>query len=243
MISIFKKELGYFFSSLTGYIVMIVFLVMTGAFIWIFSSTSVLNYNYASLGQLFAIGPIAFMFLIPAITMQSFADENQNGTLEFLLTKPLRDIDIVLGKYLAVCVLIVLALIPTLIYYYSIYKLGSPVGNIDGGAVVGSYMGLFMLGAIFASVGLFVSSISTNQIVAFIASAFACFALFWVFDFISQLPFAYGRFDNLIQSFGIEYHYENINKGRIDSRDIVYFLSLIAMFLWLSIVSLQKRKW
>lgn len=242
MISILKKEIAQFFSSLTAYIVLIVFLVFTGSFIWIFSSTSVLNYNYASLGQLFAIAPIAFMFLIPAITMQSFSEENQRGTLEFLLTKPLRDTDIVLGKYLATLVLILLALLPTLVYYFSIYKLGSPPGNIDTGAVIGSYIGLVLLGAMFAAIGLFISSISNNQIVAFISSAFACFALFWFFDFISQLPVAYGRYDYFIRSLGMEYHYENISKGRIDSRDIIYFISLTVLFIWLTTVSLKNRK-
>jgi len=222
---------------------MVVFLILTGSFIWVFSSTSVFNYNYASLGQLFTIGPIAFMFLVPAITMQSFADENQQGTLEFLLTKPLSDLDIVLGKYLATCFLILMALIPTSVYYFSIYSLGSPPGNIDGGAVVGSYIGLFLLGAIFAALGLFISSLTSNQIVSFILSAFGCFAVFWLFDFMASLPFAYGRLDSFIQSLGVQYHYDNISKGRIDSRDLVYFLSLVVFFIWLTIISLQKRNW
>lgn len=242
MLSIFKKEVSYFLSSLTGSIVIIVFLLLTGSFIWIFSSTSVFNYNYASLGQLFAIGPIAFMFLIPAITMQSFADENQRGTLEFLFTKPLRDLDIVLGKYLATCFLIFLSLIPTLIYYYSIIKLGSPEGNIDSGATMGSYIGLFLLGAVFAALGLYISSNSNNSIVAFILSAFGCFVLFWAFGFLADLPMFYGKTDNLIRSLGLEYHYESISKGRIDSRDVVYFLSLIAFFIWLTYQTMQRRK-
>jgi ABC-2 type transport system permease protein len=202
-----------------------------------------MNYNYASLGQLFAIGPIAFMFLIPAITMQSFSEENQQGTLEFLITKPLTDWDIVLGKYLATCFLIILALIPTTVYYFSIYCLGSPVGNIDTGAVIGSYIGLFLLGSIFAAIGIFISSLSSNQVVSFILSAFACFIMFWFFDFISSLPVFFGKTDSLIKSIGIEYHYENISKGRIDLRDLVYFLSLIVLFVWLTIVSLERRKW
>lgn len=243
MLSIFRKEVSYFFSSLTGYIVLIVFMLLTGSFIWIFSSTSVFNYNYASLGQLFAIGPIAFMFLVPALTMQSFASENEKGTLELLFTKPLSDIDIVGGKYLATCFLILLALVPTLVYYYSIHQLGSPPGNIDFGATMGSYIGLLLLGCVFAAIGLFVSSLTSNPIVSFILTAFACFAMFWFFGFLSQLPSIYGKMDNLIQSFGLEYHYENISKGRIDSRDIIYFLSIIAFFIWLTIVSLQRRKW
>lgn len=241
MISVFKKELHQFFSSLTAYIVLLAFLILTGSFIWIFSSTSVMNYNYASLGQLFAIAPIAFMFLIPAITMTSFSDERQSGTLELLLTKPLSDIDIILGKYFATLALVIIALLPTLAYYYSIYQLGSPKGNIDTGAVIGSYIGLILLGAIFSAIGIFISSLSSNQIVSFIITAFSCFALFWVFDFISSMPSLYGKLDNLVKSLGIEYHYENISKGRIDTRDIVYFLSLIFLFLWLTFVSLSRR--
>jgi ABC-2 type transport system permease protein len=242
MMSIFRKELSSFFSSLTGYIVLIVFLMLTGSFIWIFSSTSVFNYNYASLGQLFAIGPIAFMFLVPAITMQSFSEEYQKRTLEFLMTKPLRDRDIVLGKYLATVALIFLALIPTFVYFLSIYSLGSPPGNIDSGAVIGSYIGLFMLGAVYAAAGTWISSLSPNQIVSFIASAFACFVLFWAFDFISNLPSIYGKTDSIVKSLGLQYHYDNISKGRIDTRDIIYFISWIVLFLWLTMVSLQKQK-
>ena len=210
---------------------------------WVFASTSVLNYNYASLGQLFAIGPIVFLFLIPAITMQSFAEEKQNRTLEFLTTKPLTDWDIILGKYGASVCLIFMALIPTLIYYYSLYQLGSPIGNIDNGATIGSYIGLFLLGSLFASAGLFVSSITSNQIVAFILSSFACFCLYFFFDFFSQLPIFIGKLDNTIQKLGAMYHYENISQGRIDSRDVIYFVTVIYMFIWLTSVSLQKRHW
>lgn len=243
MLSILKKELTSFFSSLTAYIVIAVFLLFTGSFIWIFSSTSVMNYNYASLGQLFAIGPIAFMFLIPAITMQSFSDEKQQGTLEFLITKPLTDWDIVLGKFFATCLLVVFSLLPTLVYYYSIYQLGSPVGNIDTGAVIGSYIGLFLLGAVFASIGIFISSLNSNQIVSFITTAFACFLMFWAFEFISNLPLFFGKSDSFIKSLGLEYHYENISKGRLDFRDLLYFISIIALFVWLTIVSLARRNW
>ena len=209
---------------------------------WIFDATSVLNYNYASLSQLFAVGPIVFMFLIPAITMQSFAEEKHNQTLEFLFTKPLKNIDIVLGKYLAALTLILLALLPTLIYYYSICQLGSPKYNIDNGAVLGSYIGLFLLGSIFAAVGLFISSLTSNQIVAFIVSAFLCFTLYWSFDFLSSLPAFYGKWDSMVKNLGIEFHYENISKGRIDTRDVIYFLSLIVLFIWLTIASLKFRK-
>lgn len=210
---------------------------------WVFSATSVLNYNYASLGQLFSIAPMVFMFLIPAVTMQSLAEEKQQRTLEFLTTKPLSDLDIVLGKYLACLTLVCIALVPTLIYYYSIVRLGSPVGNIDNGAVVGSYIGLISLAAVFTAIGLFMSSLTNNQIVAFILAAFSCFFVYWAFEFLSNLPIFFGRSDDFVKSLGIEYHYDNISKGRIDSKDIVYFLSLIFLFVWLTLVSLDKRKW
>ena len=243
MISIFIKELNTFFSSLTGYISIVIFLLLTGLFLWVFSDTSIINYNYASLGQLFTIAPLVFMFLIPAITMSSFSDEKQRGTLELLVTKPLTDWDIVAGKYLAALALAIIALIPTLIYYYSIVQLGSPKGNIDTGAVIGSYIGLIFLAGIFTSAGIFLSSITSNQIVAFILTAFVCFLLFWAFDFLSATPLFFGKMDNFVKGLGIEFHYDNISKGRIDTRDIFYFVSMIGLFLWLTIVSLDKRKW
>lgn len=195
------------------------------------------------MSQLFSIGPLVFMFLIPAVTMQMFAEEKQNQTLEFLTTKPLTDWEIILGKYFASLTLIFLALLPTVIYYYSIHQLGSPKGNIDGGAVFGSYIGLFFLAAIFASIGVFMSSLTSNQIVAFILAAFGCFLMYWLFDFMGNLPAFFGKTDDFIKSLGIEYHYNNISQGRIDTRDIVYFISVIGIFLWLTFVSLDRRKW
>ena len=243
MWSIYTKEIQTFFSGLTGYIVLIVFLVLTGMFMWVISDTSVLSYNYASLGQLFSIAPLVFIFLIPAVTMQSFAEEKQQRTMEFLTTKPLRDIDIVFGKFLACLTLVVVAIIPTLIYYYSVVQLGSPVGNIDTGAVIGSYIGLISLAAGFTAIGLFTSSLTSNQIVAFLLAAFACFFIYWVFEFLSNQPVFYGKSDDLIKYLGMEYHYDNISKGRIDSKDIIYFASIIALFVWLTLISLDKRKW
>jgi len=210
---------------------------------WTFSSTSVVNYNYASLSQLFVIAPIIFLFLIPAITMQSFADEYQRGTMEFLTTKPLTDLQIVLGKYFACLTLVGMAMIPTIVYYFSIYNLGSPVGNIDVGEVIGSYIGLFFLAAVFVSIGLLMSSLTENQIVAFILSAFGCFVIYWAFDFISEFPIFFGKWDDFVKYLGVEYHYDNISKGRIDTRDIVYFVSTSALFIWLTYVSLDRRRW
>lgn len=243
MKAILFKEIGSFLSSLTGYISVSIFVVITGLFLWVFSETSIVNYNYASIAQLFTIAPLVFLFLIPAITMNAFSEEKQQGTLELLTTKPLTDFQIVGGKYLACLCLIVLALLPTVIYYFSVHYLGSPRGNIDTGAVIGSYIGLFFLAAIFAAIGIWVSSLTSNQIVAFISTAFMCFIFYWAFDFLSQLPMFYGKIDGTIKNIGIDEHYQNISKGRIDTRDVIYFLSVIGLFIWLTIVSLDKRKW
>lgn len=210
---------------------------------WVFSDTSLLNYNYASMGQLFSIAPIIFMFLIPALTMQSFSEENQKQTIELLTTKPLTDFSIVMGKFLACWSLVVFALVPTVVYYWSIVNLGSPPGNIDTGAVIGSYIGLLLLGGIFTAIGIFTSSLTENIIVSFVLATFFCFVMYWAFEFLSSLPIFYGRSDELVKYFGIEYHYDNISKGRIDSRDVIYFISIIALFVWLTLSQLEKRKW
>lgn len=223
--------------------VLVIFLLITGLFMWVFSDTSVVNYNYASMGQLFTIAPLVFLFLIPALTMQSFADEKQRGTMEFLNTKPLTDFQIVGGKYFACLTLVILALVPTLLYYYSIYQLGAPKGNVDNGAVIGSYTGLMFLSAVYVAVGIFMSSLTENQIVAFILTAFSCFLLYFAFGFLGDLAIFFGKMDDMVKSVGIEYHYENISKGRIDSRDVIYFLSLTGFFIWLTLVSLDKRRW
>ncbi len=223
--------------------VLVIFLLITGLFMWVFSDTSVINYNYASMGQLFSIGPLVFLFLIPAVTMQAFADEKQKGTMEFLTTKPLSDLQIVGGKYFACLTLVFFALLPTLVYYFSIYYLGSPIGNLDNGAVIGSYIGLFLLSAVYCAVGVFMSSITDNQIVAFILTAFSCFILYFAFSFVSELPMFFGTLDDVVKSIGLEYHYDNISKGRIDTRDIVYFLSMSFLFIWCTVVSLDKRRW
>lgn len=243
MISIFKKEINAFFSSLIGYIVIGVFLIMMGLVIWVFPEYSILNYNYATLDQLFSISPMIFMFLIPAICMRSFSEENQSGTIELLLTRPLRDIEIVMGKYLACLALVLFALLPTLIYYYSVHELGSPKGNLDSGAILGSYIGLVFLAAAFVSIGIFASSISNNQIVAFLLATFLCFFVHWGFYFLSSLPIFVGKVDDVVQMLGIDYHYTSISRGVLDTRDLVYFLSLIAVFVMMTLTSLGRRNW
>jgi ABC-2 type transport system permease protein len=240
MVAIFKKEVHAFFSSLIGYLVIGVFLVLLGLIMFVFPDTSVLEYPYATMGQLFDNAPLIFLFLIPAITMRMFAEERQNGTIEFLLTKPVRKADIILGKYLASMTLVVFALLPTLLYYWTISRLGSPPGNLDSGAVLGSYLGLLLLAGCFTAIGLFASTLSTNQITGFVAATFLCFLLYYGFFFFSKLPVFFGRGDVLVQMLGIDFHYEAISKGVIDSRNVIYFLSVIGFFLFGTQLALER---
>ena len=242
MLSIFYKEINSFFSSLIGYIVIGLFLLMVGLMMWFFPDYSLLNYNYASLDQLFEIAPMIFLFLIPAVTMRSMAEENQSGTIELLFTKPITNLNIVLGKYFASLALLALALFPTLIYYYSVYQLGSPVGNLDTGAIIGSYIGLFFLGGGFISIGIFASSITNNQIISFLLAMFLCFFFYWGFDFVSRIPIFVGKTDNIIQQIGMENHYRSISKGLVDTRDLVYFISIIAVFIVFTVNVLVRKR-
>ena len=243
MISIYKKELSSFFGSLIGYIVIAVFLIFTGLVMWVFPDTSVLEYSFASLDSLFYLAPTLFTFLIPAITMKSFAEESQRGTMELLFTKPISEMQIVLGKYFANLTLVIFAILPTLVYFYSIYQLGAPKGNIDTGAVFGSYIGLICLAGVFVAIGLFSSSLTNNQVIAFVIAIFLSFTIHWGFDYISKLSSIWGVWDDLVQKFGIDYHYRSISKGLIDTRDILYFISVISIFLLLTNYILQKKKY
>ncbi len=243
MWTIFRKEISVFFSSLIGYMAVGLFLVVMGLILFVWPQTSLLDGNYATLDQLFDVAPMIFTFLIPAITMRSFAEENQTGTIELLATRPLRDTDIVLGKFFAALALACLALLPTLLYYLTVYQLGSPKGNLDSGAITGSYIGLLMLAGAFTAVGLLASALSNNQIVAFLSAAFLCFLLHWGFDLFSSLPLFAGRGDALIQQFGINAHYASISRGVIDSRDMVYFFSVIIVFLALTAAAVNRHKW
>ena len=243
MLAIFKKEINSFFSSLIGYVVIAVFLILTGLLLFFFRSTSLLEQNIASLDQLFDLAPKIFLFLIPAITMRTFAEEQQNGTIEFLTTKPLRDMQIIFGKYWACLLLVAFALIPTLIYYITIYQLGSPKGNLDSGAIAGSYIGLLLLGAVFVSIGIFASSLTNNQIISFLLAAFLCFFVHWGFDYLSELPVFLGNGDDIVQMLGMDYHYRSISRGIVDLADVVYYISTITLFLLLTKLVLEKRKW
>ncbi len=242
MIAIFKKELNHFFSSLIGYLSIGIFLLITGSLLWFFKG-GVLDYGYATLESLFNLAPVVFLILIPAVTMRSFSEEKNMGTLELLMTKPLRDIDIILGKYLAALVLVIFSILPTFIYFYSVYKLGAPVGNVDTGGVWGSYIGLLFLGASFTAIGIFCSTLSSNQIVAFILAASLCAATYWLFDIISDFPMFSNGLDYFIQQLGINAHYKSISRGIVDTRDIIYFLSVIVLFLAGTKTVLESRKW
>ena len=242
MLSILKKEFNGFLNSLIAYIVITVFLVAIGMFMWVFPESSVLEYGFADLQTLFNMAPWLFLFLIPAITMRSFAEEKREGTIELLLTKPLTDLELVLGKYFAALLLALLALIPTLLYFYSVYELGNPQGNIDSAGVVGSYLGLIFLAGVFAAIGVFASSISDNQIISFVVAVFLCYIIYIGFDLIASIPF-WGSYSYLISQLGISYHYSAISKGLVDSRDVLYFLSVIAIMILATKLVLRSRKW
>jgi ABC-2 type transport system permease protein len=243
MFALLKKEISSFLSSLIGYIVIIVFLLINSLFLWVFPlQFNILDYGFASIDNLFMLSPFVFLFLIPAITMRSFADEQKTGTIELLMTKPLTDIQIIGAKYLAGLVLVLFALLPTLVYFFSVNKLGLPPGNIDMGGTWGSYLGLLFLGAGFVAIGIFASSLAENQIVAFITAVFFCGFLYIGFEFIYSLSL-FGKIDLLIQSLGMNAHYTSMSRGVIDTRDVLYFLSLIAIFLLLTKIKLERRKW
>lgn len=243
MFTLLRKEINAFFNSIIGYVVLIVFLIVNGLFLWVFPlDFNILDFGYANLDGLFMLAPFVFLFLIPAITMRSFADERSYGTIETLFTKPLTDLQIILAKYLAAVVIIVFSLLPTLIYYFSVYQLGMPKGNLDSGAIWGSYLGLLFLGASFAAMGIFASSLTYNQIVAFIIGAGISAFVYLGFEIIYSLSF-FGKADLLIKSLGISSHYASMSRGVIDTRDILYFLSVIALFIMLTHYVLGSRKW
>jgi len=243
MLTLFIKEINTFFSSLIGYLALVVFLLTTGLFLWVFPDSNLPDYGYATLEPLFFTAPWIFMFLIPAITMRSFSEEFKSGTYEILATRPVTDMQIILGKYMAALSLVLFALLPTLVYYYTIYRLGLPPGNIDSGATWGSYIGLLLLGAAFAAIGIFASSLSSNQIVAFLLAVFLCFLFYQSFDYLSKLNVFYAKIDDIVEQIGINAHYQSLSRGVIDSRDVVYFGSFITLFLILTRLVVESRKW
>jgi len=242
MYALLKKEISSFFSSVTGYLVIIVFLTIIGLYMWIFSGEmNILDLGYSSIDTLFGIAPWVFLFLVPAVTMRLFAEEKRNGTLETLLTKPLTDFQIVFAKYLSGLTLVLLALLPTIMYFITVHFFLSPQ-NMDVGGTIGSYIGLFFLASIYVAIGVFASSITNNQIIAFVAGMVISFFFYIGFEYISSLNFL-GNVSVLIDYLGINMHYNSISRGVIDTRDIVYFISIISVFILLTKFVLEKRKY
>ncbi len=227
--TLFRKEVASFFNSLIAYVVFAVFLTGTGLFFWVFPN-NVLETGFASLDMLFEAAPYMFLFLVPAITMRAFSEEMKSRTMEFLTTKPLTDWQIILGKYLAAVFLVFFALVPTLIYYFSVSSLGDPPGNLDNGATIGAYIGLFFLGCIFAAIGIFTSALTDNQIIAFILGVFLCFFFYLGFEFMAGIQ-NLDTINAFLLKLGISEHYQSIRRGVLDSRDVLYFFSFVAVAL------------
>jgi ABC-2 type transport system permease protein len=240
MKAILFKEIKSFFGSPIGYLVIAIFLLINGLFLWVFDGDyNILNSGFADLSPFFTLAPLVLIFLIPAVTMRSFSDEKKQGTLELLLTKPLSVWEIVNGKFLGAFILIIIAVIPTLIYVKIISSLGMPEGNIDMGSTVGSYIGLLFLISSYTAIGIFTSTLSENQIVAFIISVFLCFFIYFVFDGIS--PYL-KSVSTIISAIGIDNHYKSMSRGVIDTRDVIYFISVTFLFLLATVYKLKSFK-
>jgi ABC-2 type transport system permease protein len=232
MLAIFKKEFNSFFTSTIAYLTIGIFLLINGLFLWVFDDDfNILNAGFADLTSFFYLAPWILIFLIPAITMKTFADEFRSGTIEILKTRPITNITLVLGKFFAILTLLIIVLIPTFVYAYSIHELGNPVGNLDYGSIIGSYIGLFLLASSFASIGIFTSTLTKNQVVAFLLGICVVFLFYFGFDAVSSL---FGDYSYTIKLFGMNEHYKSISRGVIDSRDILYFMSIIIFFLFVS---------
>ena len=242
MYAVFKRELFSLLNSLMAYITIGIFLLASGLLLWFFPDTSILDYGYAELNAFFTLAPFLFLFLIPALTMRSFAEERREGTYVLLVLRPITDWQIILAKYFSCLILILFALIPTGVYYFSIYKLGFPEGNIDGGAVIGSYLGLILLAAAYTAIGILSSSVTKNQVVAFAIAVFLCFIAYSGFDAMSKV-FGLRSVESLLLSLSISNHYQSISRGVLDTRDLVYFLTFILLFLGLTKIVIGGRKW
>lgn len=240
MFAILKKEINTFFASPIGYLVIGVFLLLNGLFLWVFKGEfNILDNGLASLSSFFLLAPWILIFLIPAVTMRSFSDEKKQGTLELLVTKPISHFQIVLGKYFGAFALILIALFPTLLYVYTVSQLGNLEGNLDIGSTIGSYFGLLFLIGSYTAIGVFASTLSDNQIVAFIIAVFICFFFYFGFEGLSN----YNIFDNLVymENIGMSAHYNSMSRGVIDTRDLVYFISIAVAFLLFTKLRIQKQ--
>ena len=242
MIALFRKEINKFFSSLTGPLTIVIFLMVNGLLMWIFSGDfNVLDFGYANMDSFFMLAPILFLIFIPAICMRLFSEEYRSGTMEVLLTKPISIWNVVVSKYLAANVLVLFSILPTLIYFISIYFLGETIGNLDVGGIIGSYLGLFMLSSGFIAIGIFASAISSNQVVAFLIAIICNAIVYYGFGILSEVTF-FQNWDLFISNLGIAYHYNVMSKGVIDSRDILYFMSICFLFLMLSKITIQLKR-
>lgn len=240
MKAILFREIKSFFGSPVGYLVVAIFLLLNGLFLWVFDGEyNILNSGFADMTPFFTITPWILIFLIPAVTMRSFSDEKKQGTLELLLTKPLSLWQIVTGKFFGSLLLIVIAVLPTLTYVYTISSLGMPEGNIDLGSTLGSYFGLLFLMGGYTAIGLFTSSMTENQIVAFISSVFLCFVFYFAFDSVAVL---FPTAEAFIASFGMNNHFRSMGRGVIDTRDVLYFVSLSIVFLSFTVYQLKSIK-
>jgi ABC-2 type transport system permease protein len=239
MWSVCKKELRQFFSSLTGYIAIIVFLLVNGLVLFVFEN-NILDFGYATLDRFFQLAPWILLLLIPAVTMRSFAEEFKTGTYEILQTRPLSRWQIIYGKYWGSFIVVLIALLPTIIYIFSIQRLSSNEG-IDTGATIGSYIGLFFLAAVFTAIGICCSSFTNNAVVAFIVSLVSCALLYYGFSAISKMPALSNGADYYVEMAGIDFHYRSISRGLIDTRDVIYFLSVILLFFSITNRNLLKR--
>ena len=242
MKAILFKEFRSFFGSPIGYLVIALFLLLNGLFLWVFEGDyNILNSGFADMTPFFTIAPWILLFLIPAVTMRSFSDEKKQGTMELLLTKPMSLLEIVNGKFLGAFVLLLIAILPTLVYVKVIYDLGLPEGNLDFGSTLGSYFGLLFLMGAYTAIGIYTSSLSDNQIVAFLLAVLLCFILYFGFQGISNYE-AFGSFASVVASFGMDNHYKSMSRGVIDTRDVIYFLSITVFFILLTVNKLKSYK-
>jgi ABC-2 type transport system permease protein len=240
MKALLLREIKSFFGSPIGYLVIVLFLLLNGLFLWVFKGDfNMLNSGFADMGPFFKLSPWILTFLIPAVTMRSFSDEKKQGTLELLFTKPLSMWEIVNGKFFGAFLLIILAVLPTLVYAYVLSYFGSPQGNIDMGSTMGSYFGLLFLIAAYTAIGIFTSTLSENQIVAFILAVFLCFIFYFGFNGLASL---FAENNKLVASFGMDYHFKSMSRGVIDTRDITYFLSVTILFLSVTVYKLKSLK-
>lgn len=239
MQSLFLKEINAFFGSLTGYLVLALFLIALGLIVWVFPESSVLDYGFADLESLFSYTPYVFTFLIPALSMRAISEERKSGTWELLRTSPLSLVQIILAKYLALLALVFLAVLPTLLYAFSIVQLGDPVGNLDQAGFFGSWIGLLMIGATFAAVGLFASSLTSQQVVAFVLGVFLCFVLYFGFTALAEM--LTGEIAYWVEELSLSYHYISLSRGVVNSRDVFFLFGMIWVFLGASVLVLRNK--